>query len=186
VSGVVIARVFVPGRGRTKGHLQPVHVPGRGGRPCRFGGAKDRPLTQKWMRTLAESLRSQLGIVIRRIEGKPRRVDAEPYAGPVRVDCFFRFERTASEREDAEAGEVWPSHDLPWPTARSIGDEDTLRRAVLDALTKSGVISDDSMSVGGMNWKRWTVGEEQAGVLVVVSPAPEPEYVRFLEGQWDA
>lgn len=117
-------------------------------------------------------------------------MDAEPYAGPVRVDCFFRFDRAESQREAAEAGEIIPSHQTVWPTERSgaggIGDEDTLRRAVLDALTKSGVISDDSMSVGGMNWKRWTVGSEQAGVLVVVSPAPEPEYVRFLEGQWDA
>lgn len=179
--GEELARVFIPGRPRTKGHIQPVHVRGTGGRPCRFGGGKDRPLTQAWMKRLGAMLQVKLGIALRRVGGKVVRMDAEPYAGPVRVDCFFRFDRAESQREDAEIGEVWPSHDLPWPTARSIGDEDTLRRAVLDALTKSGVITDDSMSVGGSNWKRWTVDEEQAGVLVVVRPAPDPDYVRWLE-----
>ncbi len=183
MSGEVIARVFAPGRPRTKGHIQPVHIRGTGGRPRKFGGGKDRPPTRAWMLTLGKVLQRVLGIKLGRVDGKPRRLDAEPYAGAVRVDCFFRFDRSLSEREDAEAGEVWPSHDLPWPTARSIGDEDTLRRSVLDALTKSGVIADDSISVGGMNWKRWTVGDEQAGVLIVVSPAPDPDYVRWLESE---
>jgi hypothetical protein len=177
----VIARVFIPGRPRTKGHIQPVHIPGRGGRPCKFGGGKDRPLTQAWMRTLGRELQRQLGIKIERVEGKPRRMDAEPYAGAVEVWCFFRFDRELSAAEDAADGQVWPSHDLLWPTARSIGDEDTLRRAVLDSLTKSGVIADDSLSIGGGNWKRWTLEGEQAGVLVVVRPAPDPAFVQEME-----
>ncbi len=141
------------------------------------------------MKTLGQQLQRQLGIVLKRIaEGgkvKTMRVDAEPYAGPVRVDCFFRFNRVESEREAAEAGEIIPSHQTDWPTARDgkggVGDEDTLRRAVLDALTKSGVISDDSMSVGGWNFKRWTQPGEESGVLVVVRQPPAISDVLAME-----
>lgn len=181
----VIARLFVPGRARTKGHIQPVHVRGTQGRPCRFGGGKDRPETQEWMKTLNGQLQERLGIVLER---QPRgmkppvvRVDAAPHAGPVEIHLFFRFNRELSIAEAAEEGEVWPTHDVPWPTARSIGDEDTLRRSVLDALTKAGVVADDSLSVGGQNWKRWTLAGEQAGVLVVVQPAPYLGWVLAME-----
>jgi len=162
--------------------MQPVHVRGTGGRPCRFGAAKDRPLAQAWMGTLGAQLQAQLGVRLARPGGgKVRRVDAEPYAGAVEVHAFFRFEREASRAEAAAEGEVWPSHDLPWPTAMSIGDEDTLRRAVLDALVKNGVIKDDSLSIGGMNYKRWCEPGEQAGVLIVVREAPSPERVWSME-----
>lgn len=167
---MVIARVFLAGRPRTKGHIQPVHVRGTAGRPCRFGGGKDRPLTQEWMKTMGQELQRQLRIALQRTAQGVVRLDAEPYAGPVEVHCFFRFDRVLSEREAAETGETWPSHDVPWPTAISIGDEDTLRRAVLDALVKNGVIKDDSLSVGGMNYKRWCEPGERAGVLVIVLP----------------
>lgn len=173
MSGEVIARLFVAGRPRTKGHMQPVHRRGTGGRPCTFGGAKDRPLLQAWMRTLGRGLQDQLGVELQRRGTPPRvqRVDAEPYAEPVEVHCFFRFDRVESEREAAEQGEVIPSHATPWPTTIGIGDEDTLRRAVLDALVKSGVIKDDSLSVGGMNYKRWCEPGEEQGVLIIVQAA---------------
>lgn len=174
MSGEVIARLFVPGRPRTKGHMTPVHRRGTGGRPCTFGGAKDRPLLQAWMSTLGKSIQAQLGIKIAGPKGARRRVDAEPYAGPVEVHCFFRFDRVESEREAAEQGEIIPSHATPWPTTIGIGDEDTLRRAVLDALVKSGVIADDRLSVGGMNFKRWCEAGEEQGVLIVVIAAPGP------------
>lgn len=184
MSGEVIARLFVPGRPRTKGHMTPVHRRGTKGRPCTFGGAKDRPLLQAWMRTLGRGLQDQLGVELQRRGTPPRvqRVDAEPYAEPVEVHCFFRFDREESRREAAEQGEVWPSHATEWPTAKSVGDEDTLRRAVLDALVKSGVIKDDSLSVGGMNYKRWCEPGEEAGVLIVVEPARGPHFVRSFEG----
>lgn len=161
----VIARLFVPGRPRTKGHLQ---VRGR--------GAQDRPLLQAWMRTLGRSIQQQLGVKMARVGGKVRRVDAEPYAGDVEVHCFFRF-----ERENGVSGEAHASHSTPWPTTIGIGDEDTLRRAVLDALVKSGVIKDDSLSVGGMNYKRWCEPGERAGVLIVVREAPDLGYVLSME-----
>lgn len=190
----VIARLFVAGRARTKGHIQPVHVAGRGGRKCTFGGGKDRPLTQAWMKTLGRGIQSALGIrMARGVEVNPtgrgrrayvKRADADPYAGPVEIHCFFRFDRTASAAEAAAEGEVWASHDTEWPTARSIGDEDTLRRAVLDALTKSGVIADDSLSIGGLNFKRWTLAGEEAGVAVVVVEARPADDLLEIEEAW--
>lgn len=184
--GEVVAAVFVAGRPRTKGHIQPVHVPGRGGRPCSFGGGKDRPLTQAWMGVLGNSLQRQLGIELRRVlRGKLRkveRVDAAPHAGAVRIDCFFRFDRSLSMAEAAEVGQVWGTHAVEWPTARSIGDEDTLRRAVLDSLTKSGVIADDALSIGGANFKRWTLAGEPEGVAIVVREAPPVSDLLDFEG----
>lgn len=182
MSGEVVARVFVAGRPRTKGHIEPVHIPGRSGRPCVYGSGKDRPLTQKWMKILGTSLQRQLGIVLSRDVAlkRVRRIDAGPYAGPVEIHCFFRFDRELSMAEAAEEGEVWPSHTADWPTARGIGDEDTLRRSVLDALTKSGVIKDDSLSVGGMNYKRWCTEGEDAGVLIVVTRARTVEEIHAM------
>lgn len=186
MSAEVVARLFVAGRPRTKGHMQPVHRRGTAGRPCSFGGAKERPALVAWMRTLNRSIQEQLDIVLERRPGSREvaRVDAEPYALPVEVHCFFRFDRVLSGREAAEDGEVWPSHTMEWPTAISIGDEDTLRRAVLDALVKSGVIRDDSLSVGGMNYKRWTEPGEEAGVLIVVC-AVDHDGLRWSVQSWE-
>jgi len=184
MSAEVIARLFVAGRPRTKGHMQPVHRRGTAGRPCSFGGAKERPELVTWMRLLNWSIQHQLGIELGRSasDGRVRRIDdTQPYALPVEVHCFFRFDRELSRAEAAEHGSVWPSHASEWPTAISIGDEDTLRRAVLDALVKSGVIKDDSLSVGGMNYKRWCTPGEEAGVLIVVLPAPAPDMVSRQE-----
>lgn len=168
----VIARLFVAGRPRTKGHMQ-----GRG------RNVHDRPLLVAWMRIMGRQIQQQLGIKLERVAGKVRRMDGEPYAGPVEVHAFFRFDREQSQREAAAHGEVIPSHLSLWPTTIGIGDEDTLRRAVLDALVKNGVIKDDSLSVGGMNYKRWCEPGEQAGVLIVVLAAPEPSDVRELEAR---
>lgn len=182
MSGQVIARLFVAGRPRTKGHMTPVHRRGTAGRPCTFGGAKDRPLLTAWMRTLNYSIQSQLDIVLEQVKGgKVVRRDAEPYAEPVEVHCFFRFDRVESEREAADQGEIIPSHATPWPTTIGIGDEDTLRRAVLDALVKSGAIADDRLSVGGMNFKRWCEAGEEQGVLIVVQPSRDPAVIREVE-----
>lgn len=179
-----MARLFVAGRPRTKGHLKTNHQRGAKGRPCKFWETEREEL-KAWMRTLGRSIQEQLGIVMHR-SGPERmkrvvRIDAQPYALPVEVHCFFRFDRALSERAAAEAGEAWPSHASEWPTAISIGDEDTLRRAVLDALVKSGVIKDDSLSVGGMNYKRWCEPGEEPGVLIMVLGAPTPERQRARE-----
>jgi hypothetical protein len=170
----MIARVFLAGRPRTKGHMI-----ARGNR----GGAQDRPLLHAWMRSMGIQLQRQLGIRMKRVGGKVMRVDADPYAGPVEVHCFFRFEREESQAAGVSLGQVVASHSTPWPTVIHIGDEDTLRRAVLDALVKNGVIKDDSLSVGGMNYKRWCEEGEEAGVLLVVTEASDPAFLRYLEPQ---
>jgi hypothetical protein len=105
----------------------------------------------------------------------------------VEVHAFFRFDREASRAEAAEEGEVWPSHQLPWPTTIGIGDEDTLRRAVLDALVKNGVIKDDSLSVGGSNYKRWCEPGEEAGVLIFVfaKDGADVQSIKDMERGWD-
>lgn len=167
MGGEVIARVFVPGRPRTKGHMTP-----QGNR----GGAKDRPLLLAWMRTLNREIQKQCGVTLGRVAGKVTRVDSQPYAGPVEVHCFFRF-----APEIGKDGEVWSSQTSPWPTAWAIGDEDTLRRAVLDALTKAGALADDRWSIGGANYKRWCLPGEKAGVQILVREAPPVENVIHME-----
>ena len=174
----MIARVFLAGRPRTKGHMTP-----RGNR----GGAQDRELLHLWMRQMGNQLQRQLGVKLKRVGGKVMRVDAEPYAGAVEVHAFFRFSREASRRQAAAHGEIIPSHDTPWPTTIGIGDEDTLRRAVLDALVKNGVIKNDCLSIGGSNYKRWCEPGEEAGVLIFVfaKDGADVESVLDMERGWD-
>ncbi len=164
--------LFLAGRARTKGHIQPVHIPGRGGRPCVYGQGKDRPVLIEWMKSMGRQIQDQLGIqMVREGRGKAarvRRVDAAPYSGPVYVSCIFLFDREQSQAEAAEGGQVWESHASDYPTAMSIGDIDTLWRAVNDALVKNGVIKDDRLIVSGTVSKRWTREGETAGVFVHV------------------
>jgi hypothetical protein len=161
----VIAKVFVPGRSRTKGSLKPVHIRMGGGR-CRVSLTEDHALATPWKKTMIRAL----------VSANPGIVVGVPYAGAVEIHCFFRF-----AREEAVGGGVWPSHETLWPTAPDIGDEDKLRRNVLDALTQAHVIADDALSIGGMNYKRWCAPGEQPGVTIVVHEAPDPDHVIWLE-----
>lgn len=160
VGGGVVARLFVPGRPRTKGSLKPVHqrvAPGK----CRVSLTEDHALSTPWKKKMMAAMRP---------------LAVSEYGGPVEVHCFFRF-----AREQAVGGGVWPSHASAWPTAPDIGDEDKLRRNVLDALTQSHLLADDALVVGGMNYKRWCTPGEEPGVLISVEAAPGPEHVLKLE-----
>lgn len=183
-----LVNLFVPGRARTKGHMQPVHQRGTAGRPCTWGGAKDRPELKAWMQTLQKALMDDQGIVLARRDGRVQRVDGgTPYAGAVEVHCFFRFDRELSVAAGAEAGEPWPTHAQEHPVATGManpGDEDTLRRAALDALTKAGVLADDCYSIGGMNYKRWCSEGEAPGVHILVHESVSADAVRELERYW--
>lgn len=160
----VVVRLFVPGRARTKGSLEPIHTPGRGGRPCRIA-MRDNDLSKAWKEAMIRELRADLGITVamRVVDGKRRavRTDAEPYAGPVELRAWFLF-----EREIGVGGEVWPSHNTDWPTAPDIGDTDKLLRNVGDALTQAGVIADDALIVDCTSIKLWTLKGESPGVLI--------------------
>lgn len=57
--------------------------------------------------------------------------------GPVDVAVTFTVERPKSV----------PLRDRPWPITRSSGDVDKHARSILDALTESGLIEDDSQVV---------------------------------------
>ena len=85
------------------------------------------------------------------------------YASPVEVKATFVFERTMSA-----AGGPIPSHDTPYPTDIHLGDVDKLTRNLLDALTDSHVIADDSYVVTITCHKRWAREGEEPGVIVQV------------------
>lgn len=163
----VIAQFFVPGRARTKGHMKP--IPRRNGTGQLKITNHDRPELKAWLKDLIEGIREQVGIIEIREGRKVVGVEPPwPYAGPVTVDAMFYF-----RREIGTDGLVWPSHNTPYPTAADLGDEDTLTRAVLDALKMAGVLEDDRWVIGpserGANGKRWIDHESaQAGVLCVV------------------
>lgn len=144
-------RVDASGRPRTKGSLKPVHIKAGPGR-CRVSLTEDGKFSEPWKKAMIRAVQNQCV--------------ANRYAGAVVVDCFFRFDRLCL-----------PDEDLNWPTREGgewgHGDEDKLRRNVLDALTQAGLILDDSLSIGGMNFKRWTRVGETCGVLIGVRPIHE-------------
>lgn len=143
--------VFCPGRPRTKGSLKPVHIRMGNGK-CRVSLMESGEYAIAWKEAMIAAIRN--ACVCAR------------WPGPVRVDTFFRFEKLCA-----------PDGGLPWPVRETgdyaHGDEDKLRRNALDALTQSGLIADDSLVVGGENWKRWRdhLKGEEPGVWIVVVPA---------------
>lgn len=166
-----IARFFVAGRPRTKGHMQPM--------PHRRSNGKlaitlhDRDEAREWLQTLIKGIREQVGIVPI-IKGR-KVVGVEPpwpYVGPVRVDSAFYFDRELSVRDGELTNLPIPSHQTPWPTAKDLGDRDTLERCLLDALTQSGLLEDDRWVVRGEPIKRWSGDgfSPRAGVWCEVWP----------------
>jgi len=165
-------RVFLAGRSRTKGSLTGKPVRTRG------GGMKfvqqDSEQSTAWKQSMVRQLRMRLGIAVGRVGGKVQRTNAQPYAGPVEVHRFFRFERGASDVQfTPPPGDrlVWPSHNTEWPTAMDVGDVDKLTRNLLDALVQGGVLDDDRWVIGGCELKRWCHEGERPGVEILVRPA---------------
>lgn len=152
LSGETGVSLFVPGRPRTKGSLKPVHIRMGAGR-CRVSLTESGEYAIAWKKDMMAAIRAACV--------------CERWPGAVKVDTFFRFEKLCEPDRDGS---------LPWPTRETgeyaHGDEDKLRRNALDALTQSGLIFDDSLVVGGANWKRWTRESEPPGVLIIVTPAP--------------
>jgi hypothetical protein len=180
-------RLFLAGRARTKGSLKPDIV--RSGRGALKVTMHDTPLSQAWKLSMVKQLRQAYGITTGIKAGRRVRTDAEPYAGPVEIHAFFRFEQ---QMQATSGHPPWPSHDTPWPTANAgegaIGDEDKLRRNLLDALTQSGVIKDDCWSIGGVTLKRWCAEGEEPGVEILVRPASawarHIEWIMLHEDDW--
>jgi Holliday junction resolvase RusA-like endonuclease len=138
--------VDAAGRPRTKGSLKPIHQKLGAGR-CRVSLTESGEYSDAWKRTVIAAIRA--ACVVSR------------FAGPVIVDCVFRFERLCE-----------PDQALAWPTREqgtyAHGDVDKLTRLIFDSLTQSGLILDDSLIVGGSSFKRWALDGETAGVQVTV------------------
>jgi hypothetical protein len=174
MSGEVIARLFVAGRPRTKGSLKPIHIRGGKGRPCRVSLTEDHELATPWKKTMIKAIRAHMA-------ASPRTFALVNI--PVEVHAFYRFERTLAVADGVQLMNVIPSHNTAWPASVDIGDEDKLRRNLLDALTQSGLLADDALVVGGANYKRWCNIGEQAGVEFVVRIAPSVNDLLLLESQ---
>ena len=153
-------RVWCPGRPRTKGSLKPTHTRLGGGR-CKVGLREDGEYSVPWKNQMINAIR--------------RTVQCERWPGPVEVHAFFRF------AVEGDPGRVDSGFGAPWPVGRQYGDEDKLRRNLLDALTQSGLILDDSLVVGGVPWKRFVREGEAPGVEFVVMPARSVELAYALE-----
>ena len=152
--GEVVGRFFVQGRPRTKGSLTPQMSRGAGGK-LRVHLVESGEYAVPWKRTM-----------IREIKGLAAAGEMHfGYAGAVSVNASFIF-----EQEVGADGEVWPSHRTPYPTAIDIGDLDKLLRNLLDALTQSGLIKDDSQVAQISSVKQWRKPHlhKAAGVLVEV------------------
>lgn len=149
----MILTVFTrAGRPRTKGSLRATctRVPGH---KIRYQEeTRDSGLWRKQMAKAAQvaHLKATDGVLFN-------------YAGAVEVKATFVFERT----ESAAGGPI-PSHDTPYPTDIHLGDIDKLTRNLLDALTDSHVIADDSYVVSIQCHKRWARAGEDPGVIVRV------------------
>jgi len=142
-------RVNVHGRPRTKGSLEPVHVKLGQGR-CRVSLTESGEYSVPWKKTMISGIKSVCVV--------------DRFRDPVIVDMFARFDRQCLADDD-----------LTWPTRRTgihaHGDEDKLRRNVLDALEQSGLIRDDALVVGGLSVKRWTLAGESCGIVIKVRAA---------------
>lgn len=154
-------RVWVPGRARTKGSLKPMHKRGTNGARCKVWLTENGDFSVPWKKAIIAAVREACV--------------CERYSGAVEVHAFFRFER--------EDGVDTLSSGVPadWPTGHQYGDEDKLRRNLLDALTQSALLADDALVVGGQTWKRFCAQDEEPGVSFVVLPAREQSALTLAE-----
>lgn len=159
--------LFVAGRPRTKGSMTAQVSRGQGGK-LRVHLVESGEYSVAWKRTMIKAIWEQCGITPVRRGSKIVGFDPAPYEGPVYVDGLFLFERSSGVNDWG----VIPSHDTPFPTAQDIGDEDKLRRNLLDALTQSGLIKDDRFVIGvrdaNRNGKQWASRSLGHGVMIGV------------------
>lgn len=88
--------------------------------------------------------------------------------GPVHVDLVFRFQRPKAHYGTGRNVGVVKASAPPWPVSRRVGDIDKLARSTLDALTESGVITDDSHVVSMTANKDWVCDAADAGAYITI------------------
>jgi Holliday junction resolvase RusA-like endonuclease len=146
----VVGEFFVPGRCRTKGSLKANGTTAGG----RTRLVESTELSKPWkIKMIRAILRSRLA-------AGPLSVT---YPEPVEVRCEFLFDREVGVR-----GKINPSSATAWPISIIWGDLDKFLRNLLDALTQSRLIKDDSLVVSIRSRKRWTRDGEQQGVTCTV------------------
>lgn len=146
----VVGAFFAQGRPRTKGSMTPQLSKGKGGR-LTVHLVESGTYSVPWKRQMIAAIRSQCNPQI-------------AYTGPVIVNATFYY---IAEGPTASF--------LPYPTlltgVNANGDLDKLLRNLLDALTQSKLIADDSLVMRIIAEKRWCSRELRMmpGVDCVVS-----------------
>lgn len=137
----VLAAVAVSGRPRTKGSLKPIHQRLGGGR-CKVSLTESGQYAKPWKEAMIKAIQAA--------------VPCKQHEGPVMVNLEFLF--LPEHGEDVL---------LDLPIGREYGDIDKLERNVLDALTQSGLIKDDSQVVQLRSFKVFC--HENPGVMILVT-----------------
>jgi Holliday junction resolvase RusA-like endonuclease len=140
-------RWFVPGVPQPKGNLR---------RNPHTGALYDaNPQLQTWMDSIV--------LVVTASRPVPF-----PASQPVRVDRSYVMPRPASHWSGRTEGTLTPAAaDTYWH--RTKPDLDKLDRAVFDALTRSGLIRDDSRIAGGNHWKVYAAPGQRVGLYLRVA-----------------
>ena len=99
----------------------------------------------------------------------------ERIATPVHVRAAFYFDRPRTHYRTGRNAHLLRDNAPALP--QRVGDIDKLQRALLDAITDSGVWVDDALVTDIRAFKRWTGSDaamQQPGVVVEIHPAPLP------------
>jgi hypothetical protein len=151
--------LWVAGWPRTKGSMKCLGARTRGGKHILV---EEVTLSKPW-RTHVQNC------IVRHVRAELPGQTWSVYEGAVLVDAVFHYERPATGI----------GVDLPYPTipsgANANGDEDKLRRNILDSLQGCGLIKNDCMVVGhsmaGVT-KKWAPEGGASGVQIIVQEAP--------------
>lgn len=79
---------------------------------------------------------------------------ADPHQ-PIEVDVSYFLTRPAGHYGTGRNRHKLKLSAPVWPATKGTGDEDKLRRLVLDALQDAGVLRDDAQVQGGRNYKHY-------------------------------
>jgi len=143
--GLVIT-VRVPGRPRPQGSMKLFRAPA-GHEVAKYGD-----MVYEWRRKVTTYIRGQVG-------------EREPWTGPVRVSLLFELPRPQGHYGTGRNAGMVKASAPPYP-AGTRDDIDKLTRAMLDAITDTGIIwLDDGQVVDLVARKRW--GDSAATLSVV-------------------
>lgn len=147
----LIVRVRVPGKARTKGSMvamqKRVVIDGQSLGVGRARLKESTAYSKEWRAEVAWLVRQYIR-------------SARPYEGAVRVSIMSFLPQPKSNRD-------------PHPTAMRTGDVDKIARNVLDALTDSGAIKDDSQVVAVHSMKAWAASADDPYTLIDVETYEE-------------